>query len=143
MVDIHRCSFCTRLYWCQSELPKLQVYDRWAPEGKVQRKTDRQGGLARARAFETPTQRPAGNRDVGFFLCSEIEIYHDLPEICRKFEEMIDIFIDMLIFRLNLPYPYHSSILLESSRQIATAVEERLADHTPEWAKFYPGPGML
>lgn len=57
-----------------------QVYDRWAPEGKVQRKTDRQGGLARARAFETPTQR-----------------------------------------------------------QIATAVEERLADHTPEWAKFYPG----
>ena len=28
-------------------------------------------------------------------------------------------------------------MLLE--RQIATAVEERMADHTPEWAKFYPG----
>ena len=34
-----------------------EVYDRWSPEGKIQRKTDRQGGLARARAFETPTQR--------------------------------------------------------------------------------------
>ena len=57
-----------------------QVYDRWTPEGRQQRKTDRQGGLARSRAFETPTQR-----------------------------------------------------------QIATAVEERLADTTPEWAKYYPG----
>lgn len=35
----------------------VQVYDRWSPEGKIQSKTDRQGGLARARAFETPTQR--------------------------------------------------------------------------------------
>jgi hypothetical protein len=34
-----------------------QVYDRWAPEGVKQQKTDRQGGLGRARAFETPAQR--------------------------------------------------------------------------------------
>lgn len=57
-----------------------QVYDRWAPEDNKQLKTDRQGGLARARAFQTPTQR-----------------------------------------------------------QIQTAVEEREADNTPEWKKFYPG----
>ncbi|CAK8997342.1 Hemicentin-1 [Durusdinium trenchii] len=57
-----------------------QVYDRWSAEGRLQRNTDRQGGLARSRAYETPTQR-----------------------------------------------------------QIATAVEERDSDHTPEWAKYYPG----
>jgi len=34
-----------------------QVYDRWAPIGLKQTGTDRQGGLGRARAYETPTQR--------------------------------------------------------------------------------------
>lgn len=34
-----------------------QVYDRWAPIGLKQKGTDRQGGLGRARAFETPKQR--------------------------------------------------------------------------------------
>ncbi|CAJ1416306.1 unnamed protein product [Effrenium voratum] len=57
-----------------------RVYDRWAPENGRQFKIDRQGGLARSRAFQTPTQR-----------------------------------------------------------QIATAVEERMSDTTPEWAKYYPG----
>jgi 23S rRNA A2030 N6-methylase RlmJ len=33
-----------------------QVYDRWAPIGLKQRSTDRQGGLGRSRAFQTPTQ---------------------------------------------------------------------------------------
>jgi 23S rRNA A2030 N6-methylase RlmJ len=33
------------------------VYDRWAPIGLRQRTTDRQGGLGRSRAYETPTQR--------------------------------------------------------------------------------------
>ena len=66
----------------------LKVYDRWAPEGKVQRKTDRQGGLARARAFETPTQRPNG--DLGILLCSEIEICQDLPEILRDMLKRLD-----------------------------------------------------
>jgi len=34
-----------------------QVYDRWAPIGLKQTGTDRQGGLGRARAYETPKQR--------------------------------------------------------------------------------------
>lgn len=34
-----------------------QVYDRWAPIGLKQKGTDRQGGLGRARAYETPQQR--------------------------------------------------------------------------------------
>lgn len=34
-----------------------QVYDRWAPDGLKQKETDRQGGLGRSRAFETPAQR--------------------------------------------------------------------------------------
>lgn len=34
-----------------------QVYDRWAPLGLKQMGTDRQGGLGRARAYETPQQR--------------------------------------------------------------------------------------
>jgi len=34
-----------------------KVYDRWAPNGLQQQKTDRQGGLGRARAYETPQQR--------------------------------------------------------------------------------------
>lgn len=34
-----------------------QVYDRWAPQGGKQAGTDRQGGLARARAFQTKMQR--------------------------------------------------------------------------------------
>jgi 23S rRNA A2030 N6-methylase RlmJ len=34
-----------------------QVYDRWAPIGLKQTGTDRQGGLGRARAYETPKQQ--------------------------------------------------------------------------------------
>lgn len=34
-----------------------QVYDRWAPIGLKQKGTDRQGGLGRSRAYETPMQR--------------------------------------------------------------------------------------
>mmetsp|Transcript_26261 Transcript_26261/g.81865 ORF Transcript_26261/g.81865 Transcript_26261/m.81865 type:complete len:415 (+) Transcript_26261:769-2013(+) len=34
-----------------------QVYDRWAPIGLKQKGVDRQGGLGRARAYETPAQR--------------------------------------------------------------------------------------
>jgi len=34
-----------------------QTYDRWAPLGLKQLSTDRQGGLGRARAYETPSQR--------------------------------------------------------------------------------------
>jgi len=34
-----------------------QVYDRWAPIGLKQNGTDRQGGLGRSRAYETPMQR--------------------------------------------------------------------------------------
>lgn len=34
-----------------------QVYDRWAPIGLKQKGTDRQGGLGRSRAYETPQQR--------------------------------------------------------------------------------------
>jgi len=34
-----------------------QVYDRWAPIGLKQKGTDRQGGLGRARAYETTAQR--------------------------------------------------------------------------------------
>jgi len=34
-----------------------QVYDRWVPDGLKQKSTDRQGGLGRSRAFETPTQQ--------------------------------------------------------------------------------------
>mmetsp|Transcript_94305 Transcript_94305/g.299352 ORF Transcript_94305/g.299352 Transcript_94305/m.299352 type:complete len:461 (+) Transcript_94305:2-1384(+) len=34
-----------------------QVYDRWAPIGLKQKGIDRQGGLGRSRAYETPTQR--------------------------------------------------------------------------------------
>lgn len=34
-----------------------QVYDRWAPIGLKQKGIDRQGGLGRSRAYETPNQR--------------------------------------------------------------------------------------
>eukprot|EP00930_Biecheleria_cincta_P038716 TRINITY_DN2659_c0_g1_i1.p1 TRINITY_DN2659_c0_g1~~TRINITY_DN2659_c0_g1_i1.p1 ORF type:complete len:655 (-),score=110.13 TRINITY_DN2659_c0_g1_i1:18-1934(-) len=34
-----------------------QVYDRWAPQGGKQIRTDRQGGLSRARSFQTSMQR--------------------------------------------------------------------------------------
>jgi len=34
-----------------------QVYDRWAPIGLKQKGIDRQGGLGRSRAYETPSQR--------------------------------------------------------------------------------------
>ena len=66
-------------------------------------------------------------------------------KICLKFWEMIcwrDWTKHTIYLQLPRASRFEANFLATaetSSRQIATAVEERLADHTPEWAKFYPG----